>query len=64
MTMRSLARAVVATLFAIAIASTIGLAQSANDPALELRLKRAWALSAVFGDHGGSALDVIWRRRY
>lgn len=31
---------------------------------LELRLKRAWALSAVFGDHGGSALDVIWRRRY
>ena len=38
--MRSLARAVVATLFAIAIASTIGLAQSANDPALELRLKR------------------------
>jgi translocation and assembly module TamB len=31
---------------------------------LELRLKRAWALSAVFGDHGGSALDVIWRHRY
>ena len=31
---------------------------------LELRLKRAWALSAVFGDHGGSALDLIWRRRY
>jgi translocation and assembly module TamB len=31
---------------------------------LELRLKRAWALSAVVGDHGGSALDLIWRRRY
>lgn len=31
---------------------------------LELRLQRAWALSAVFGDHGGSALDLIWRRRY
>jgi autotransporter translocation and assembly factor TamB len=31
---------------------------------LELRLKRAWALSAVLGDHGASALDLIWRRRY
>lgn len=31
---------------------------------LELRLRRAWALSAVFGDRGGSALDLIWRRRY
>jgi translocation and assembly module TamB len=31
---------------------------------LELRLKRAWALSALFGDHGASALDLIWRRRY
>jgi autotransporter translocation and assembly factor TamB len=31
---------------------------------LELRLKRAWALSAIFGDHGGSTLDLIWRRRY
>ncbi len=31
---------------------------------LELRLKRAWALSAVVGDHGGSALDLIWRKRY
>lgn len=31
---------------------------------VEFRLKRAWALSAVFGDHGGSALDLIWRRRY
>jgi autotransporter translocation and assembly factor TamB len=31
---------------------------------LELRLKRAWALSAVFGDHGASALDLIWRKRY
>jgi translocation and assembly module TamB len=31
---------------------------------LELRLKRAWALSAMFGDRGASALDLIWRRRY
>jgi len=31
---------------------------------LELRLKQAWALSALFGDHGASALDLIWRRRY
>lgn len=31
---------------------------------LELRLRRAWALSAVFGDRGGSALDLIWRHRY
>ncbi|HXK18183.1 MAG TPA: translocation/assembly module TamB domain-containing protein, partial [Polyangiaceae bacterium] len=31
---------------------------------LELRLRRAWALSALFGDHGASALDLIWRRRY
>jgi translocation and assembly module TamB len=31
---------------------------------LELRLRRAWALSAVFGDRGGSALDLVWRRRY
>jgi autotransporter translocation and assembly factor TamB len=31
---------------------------------LELRLRRAWALSAILGDHGASALDLIWRRRY
>jgi len=31
---------------------------------LELRLKRAWALSALLGDRGASALDLIWRRRY
>jgi autotransporter translocation and assembly factor TamB len=31
---------------------------------LELRLRRAWALSAVLGDHGASSLDLIWRRRY
>jgi translocation and assembly module TamB len=31
---------------------------------LELRLKRAWALSALVGDRGASALDLIWRRRY
>jgi translocation and assembly module TamB len=30
----------------------------------ELRLLRAWALSAVVGDHGGSALDLLWRKRY
>jgi autotransporter translocation and assembly factor TamB len=31
---------------------------------MELRLKRAWALSAVVGDRGASSLDVIWRHRY
>jgi len=31
---------------------------------VELRLQRAWALSAVVGDRGASALDLIWRRRY
>jgi translocation and assembly module TamB len=31
---------------------------------LELRLKRSWALSALFGDRGASALDVIWRHHY
>ena len=31
---------------------------------LELRLRRAWALSAMFGDKGASALDLIWRKRY
>jgi autotransporter translocation and assembly factor TamB len=31
---------------------------------MELRLKRAWALSAVVGDRGASALDLIWRHRY
>lgn len=31
---------------------------------LELRLKRSWAISAVIGDHGASALDLIWRKRY
>lgn len=31
---------------------------------VELRLLRAWALSAVLGDRGATALDLIWRRRY
>ncbi|HEY3497541.1 MAG TPA: translocation/assembly module TamB domain-containing protein [Polyangiaceae bacterium] len=31
---------------------------------LELRLKRNWALSALVGDRGASALDLIWRHRY
>ena len=31
---------------------------------LELRLRRSWALSALFGDRGASALDLIWRKRY
>jgi len=31
---------------------------------VELRLQRAWALSAVVGDRGASALDLIWRHRY
>ena len=31
---------------------------------LELRLKRNWALSALLGDRGASALDLVWRRHY
>jgi translocation and assembly module TamB len=31
---------------------------------LELRLKRNWALSALLGDRGASALDLIWRKHY
>jgi translocation and assembly module TamB len=31
---------------------------------LELRLQRAWALSAIVGDRGASSLDLIWRKRY
>ncbi|HEX5098812.1 MAG TPA: translocation/assembly module TamB domain-containing protein [Polyangiaceae bacterium] len=31
---------------------------------LELRLKRDWALSALIGDRGASALDLIWRKHY
>jgi translocation and assembly module TamB len=31
---------------------------------LELRLQRRWALSALFGDRGASALDLIWRHHY
>lgn len=31
---------------------------------IELRLASAWALSAMVGDRGASALDLIWRRRY
>jgi autotransporter translocation and assembly factor TamB len=31
---------------------------------LELRLRRAWALSALLGDRGATALDLIWRKRY
>jgi translocation and assembly module TamB len=31
---------------------------------LELRLKQFWALSAMIGDRGASALDLVWRRHY
>lgn len=31
---------------------------------LELRLKRYWVLSAMFGDRGASALDLVWRKHY
>lgn len=31
---------------------------------MELRLRRAWALSGVVGDRGASSLDLIWRHRY
>lgn len=31
---------------------------------LELRLRRRWSLAAIVGDHGGTALEVVWRLRY
>jgi autotransporter translocation and assembly factor TamB len=31
---------------------------------VEFRFTRSWSVSGVVGDHGGSGLDVIWRRRY
>jgi translocation and assembly module TamB len=31
---------------------------------LEFRIRRAWSLSAIVGDHGSSTLDLIWRKRY
>ncbi|HEX6277406.1 MAG TPA: translocation/assembly module TamB domain-containing protein, partial [Polyangiaceae bacterium] len=31
---------------------------------VEFRLTRSWSVSGVVGDHGGSGVDVIWRRRY
>ncbi|MGC4064639.1 MAG: translocation/assembly module TamB domain-containing protein [Polyangiaceae bacterium] len=31
---------------------------------LELRIKRAWSVSAVVGDRGSSTVDLIWRKRY
>ncbi|MDF3069899.1 MAG: hypothetical protein K0R38_5500 [Polyangiaceae bacterium] len=43
---------------------TIGESPDRTFLTLELRLRRAWALSAMFGDKGASALDLIWRKRY
>jgi translocation and assembly module TamB len=31
---------------------------------VEFRFTRSWSVSGVVGDHGGSGMDVIWRRRY
>jgi translocation and assembly module TamB len=31
---------------------------------VEFRFTRSWSVSGVVGDHGGSGVDVIWRRRY
>jgi translocation and assembly module TamB len=31
---------------------------------VEFRFTARWSVSGVVGDHGGSGLDVIWRRRY
>jgi translocation and assembly module TamB len=43
---------------------TAGEAPDRTFVTLELRLQRSWALSALLGDHGASAFDLIWRRRY
>ncbi|RYZ08356.1 MAG: hypothetical protein EOO73_07855 [Myxococcales bacterium] len=42
----------------------VGESQDRTFLTLELRLRRAWALSALFGDRGATALDLIWRKRY
>jgi translocation and assembly module TamB len=31
---------------------------------LELRLRRRWSLATIVGDHGGTALEIVWRLRY
>ena len=31
---------------------------------VDLRLATSWSLSTTVGDHGATALDLIWRRRY
>lgn len=31
---------------------------------VEFRLTSRWSISGVVGDHGGSGMDVVWRRRY
>lgn len=31
---------------------------------LELRLQRRWSLATIVGDHGGTALEIVWRLRY
>jgi autotransporter translocation and assembly factor TamB len=31
---------------------------------VEFRFTRSWSVSGVVGDHGGSGMDVVWRRRY
>jgi hypothetical protein len=31
---------------------------------LELRLRRRWSIATIVGDHGGTALEIVWRLRY
>jgi autotransporter translocation and assembly factor TamB len=31
---------------------------------LELRLRQRWSLATIVGDHGGTALEIVWRLRY
>jgi autotransporter translocation and assembly factor TamB len=43
---------------------TPGMPPDRTTVTLDFRLDRRWSLSARVGDRGGSALDLIWRRRY
>ena len=51
------------------VTRAIGEPQAGQPPDLtfftvEFRFTRSWSVSAVVGDHGGSGMDLIWRRRY
>jgi translocation and assembly module TamB len=59
----------VAPRVAARITRAVGEPQAGQPPdrtflTVEFRFTRSWSVSGVVGDHGGSGVDVIWRRRY